>query len=77
MMRIAKLGVCLAILVIGQTGCSNPHKEAARAQQEASKAEAEVSNQKANILEDYRKCLKKNKGDETACESYKKAAESM
>jgi hypothetical protein len=71
------IGVCYAVLVIGQMGCSNPHKEAARASTEASKAEAEVSSQKAKILEDYRKCLNKNKGDEKACEGYKRAADSM
>jgi hypothetical protein len=63
--------------VIGQTGCSSPHKEAARAATDASKAEAEVQNQKAGILEDYRKCLNKNKGDEQACEGYKRALDSM
>ncbi|MFC1774488.1 hypothetical protein ACFL3A_14255 [Pseudomonadota bacterium] len=77
MMRNAMAGVCCAVLVIGQMGCSNPHKEAAKASTEASKAEAEVSNQKAKILEDYRKCLNKNKGDEKACEGYKKATDSM
>jgi len=77
MMRNVMVGVCYALLIIGQMGCSNPHKEAARAQTEASKAEAEVSNQKAKILEDYRKCLNKNKGDEKACESYKRAADTM
>jgi hypothetical protein len=71
------IGACLVLLVFGQTGCSNPHKEAARASTEASKAEASVHNEKAKILEDYRKCLNKNKSDETACESYKRALDSM
>jgi len=70
-------GVCYALLVIGLIGCSNPHKEAARASTEASKAEATVHNEKAKILEDYRKCLNKNKSDEKACESYKRALDSM
>jgi len=77
MMRNAMAGVCYALLVIGQIGCSNPHKEAARASTEASKAEAAVHNEKAKILEDYRKCLNKNKSDEKACESYKRALDSM
>ena len=77
MMRNAMIGVCYAVLVIGQMGCSNPHKEAARASTEASKAEASVHNEKAKILEDYRKCLNKNKSDDQACESYKKALDSM
>lgn len=71
------VGVCIVLLVVVQMGCSNPHKEAARAATDASKAETEVQNQKAKILEDYRKCLNKNKSDEEACASYKKALDSM
>ena len=77
MIRNAMVGVCYALLVIGLNGCSNPHKEAARASTEASKAEASVHNEKAKILEDYRKCLNKNKSNEQACESYKRALDSM
>jgi len=77
MMRNTMVDVCYALLVIGLIGCSNPHKEAARASTEASKAEATVHNEKAKILEDYRKCLNKNKSDEKACESYKRALDSM
>jgi hypothetical protein len=77
MMRKEIIGVSIVLLAIGQMGCSNPHKEAARASTEASKAEAGVHNEKAKILEDYRKCLNKNKSDEKACESYKRALDSM
>ena len=77
MIRSAMTGVCYALLVIGLNGCSNPHTVAARASTEASKAEAAVHNEKAKILEDYRKCLNKNKSDEQACESYKKALDSI
>ncbi len=73
----AIVGVFLFLLVLGQTACSNPHKEAARAASDASAAEKEVSNQKAKILEDYRKCLKKNKSDEEACAGYKKALDAL
>jgi len=77
MMHKGIIGTCFALLIIGQTGCSNPHKDAARASTAASNAEAQVSNEKAKILEDYRKCLNKNKSDESACASYKKALDSM
>jgi hypothetical protein len=77
MVQKAIVGVCFVLLVIGQMGCSNPHKEAARAATETSKAETEVQNQKAKILEDYRKCLNKNKSDEEACASYQNALDSM
>jgi hypothetical protein len=65
------------MLTVGQMGCSNPHKEAARASTDASKSETNVNEQKAKILEDYRKCLNKNKSDEKACEGYKNALDSM
>jgi hypothetical protein len=78
------VGVFVGLIAIVQIGCSNPHKEAARAATEASKAETEASNaeksvseQKAKILEDYRKCLNKNKSNEEACAAYKKALDSM
>jgi hypothetical protein len=77
MTRKEILGTCFFLLVIAQAGCSNPHKEAARASTASSKAEAEVHGEKAKILEDYRKCLNKNKSDESACASYKKALDSM
>ena len=77
MMRNAMASLCCALLVVGLPGCGNPHKEAARASTEASKAETEVHKEKAKILEDYRKCLNKNKSDEKACESYKRALDSM
>ena len=76
-MRNVIIGICSVMLVIWQLGCSNPHKEAARASTEASIAEKDVSEQKAKILEDYRKCLNKNKSDEEACASYQKALDSM
>ena len=71
------VGFCFVLLVIGGAGCSNPHKEAARAATQASTAEADVRKQKAEILEDYRKCLKKNPSDEKACEGYQRALDSM
>ena len=77
MIRKAIVGVCFVLLVIGQTGCSNPHKQAARAAADASEAEADINRQKSEILEDYRKCLKDNPSDEKACEGYKGALESM
>lgn len=77
MMHKAIIGTCFVLFAIGQTGCSNPHKEAARASTASSNAEAQVHNEKAKILEDYRKCLNKNKSDESACAAYKKALDSM
>jgi len=71
------IGTCLALTVIGLAGCSNPHKEAARAETEASNAEADISKQKAQILEDYRKCVNKNPSDPKACEGYKNAVDTM
>ena len=77
MVHKAIVGVCFVLLVIGQMGCSNPHKQSARAATDASKAEKDVNEQKAKILEDYRKCLNKNKSDEQACAAYKKSLDSL
>lgn len=77
MTRKVIVGVFVGLIAIMQTGCSNPQKEAAKAATEASKAEKSVSEEKAKILEDYRKCLNKNKSDEEACAAYKKALDSM
>lgn len=77
MVRKVIVGALVVLMVVVQMGCSNPHKEAARAATEASKAEKNVSEQKAKILEDYRKCLSKNKSNEEACAGYKKALESL
>jgi hypothetical protein len=77
MARKAIVGIFVVLMAMVQTGCSNPHKDAARASTEASQAEKDVSEQKAKILEDYRKCLDKNKSDEEACASYKNALDSL
>ncbi len=77
MVRKIIVGICFAFMVMGLTGCGNPHKDAARAATSASNAEADVSKQKAEILDDYRKCLGKNSDDATACEAYKQALEAM
>jgi hypothetical protein len=77
MVSKAIISICLVLLITGLAGCSNPHKQAARAATDASRAEKDVNEQKAKILEDYRKCLDKNKSDEKACAGYKKALDSM
>jgi hypothetical protein len=77
MTRNAVIGVFAGPVLVMLMGCSNPHKDAARAATEASKAEKDVSEQKAQILEDYRNCLKKNKSDEQACAGYKNALDSL
>ena len=71
------IGAFVVLMMVVQIGCSNPHKEAAKASTEASKAEKDVNEQKAKILEDYRKCLNKNKSDEEACAGYKKALDAL
>ena len=77
MARKVIVGIFVVLMAMVQTGCSNPQKDAARASTEASQAEKDVSEQKAKILEDYRKCLDKNKSDEEACAGYKSALDSL
>ncbi len=59
--------LCLCILVGGLlVGCSNPQKRSAAAQ-------AVIDEQKAEIMKDYRACLKKYEKPEEheVCERYK------
>lgn len=77
MLRKVIMCVFFVLMIAVQIGCSNPHKQAAKASRDASLAEKDVNEQKAKILEDYRKCLKKNKSNEEACASYKKALDSL
>ncbi len=67
------IGICFVltlVLVLGMTGCG-------RSKRRAAKASRGVDKQKAAILEDYRKCLKKNPDNKDACESYRKALEGL
>ena len=77
MVRKIIAGVCFTLMMTGLTGCSNPHKDAARAAEAASNSEADINKEKAEILEDYRKCLGKNPSDASACEGYKQALDAM
>ena len=77
MVRKIMIGVCFTLMVTGLSGCSNPHKDAARAAAEASNSETEINKQKAEIVEDYRKCLSKNPSDAAACDGYKQALDAM
>ena len=77
MVRKIIVGVCLSLMMTGLMGCSNPHKDAARAAAEASESETEINKQKAEIVEDYRKCLSKNPSDAAACDGYKQALDAM
>ena len=77
MVRKIIAGVCFTLMMTGLTGCSNPHKDAARAAEEASNSETEINKQKAEIVEDYRKCLNKNPSDAAACDGYKQALDAM
>ena len=77
MVRKIIVGVCFTLMMTGLTGCSNPHKDAARAAEAASNSEADINKQKAEIVEDYRKCLSKNPSDAAACDGYKQALDAM
>jgi hypothetical protein len=77
MVRKIMVGVCFTLMMTGLTGCGNPHKDAARAAEAASNSEADINKQKAEIVEDYRKCLSKNPSDAAACDGYKQALDAM
>ena len=69
------------ILVLGVlAACSNPHEEAAKAQQHSYEAQEEVAKERLALVEKYQVCVGEAGGDAAkleACDSYLKAAEAL
>ena len=68
------------LLMAFLAACSNPHRDAARAQEKAHKAEEKVAEERLQLVEKYQKCVRKASGDDEkieACDSYLKAAEAL
>ena len=68
-------------LLVGLLGaCSNPQKDAARAQKGASEAQEEIARERLNLVDKYRTCVTEAASDKMkveACDSYLKAAEAL
>lgn len=78
-MRLMKI-LTFAVLVGLLGACSNPHKDAAKAQKSASEAREEVARERLSLVDKYQACVKEAADDNMkveACDSYLKAAEAL
>jgi len=72
--------VCIAVGIGFLSGCSDPHEDAAEAQERAHDAETKVAEERIKLVEQYKVCVKEAGGDNQkveACDSYLKAAEAL
>jgi len=78
-MRLMKI-LTFALLVGLLGACSNPQKDAAKAQKGASEAQEEIARERLDLVDKYKGCVEKAAGDNMkveACDSYLKAAEAL
>ena len=79
-MRTVTVIPIVLVLMGALAACSNPHKDAARAQKKSHEAQEKVAEERLALVEEYKKCVRKAGSDEEkveACDSYLKAAESL
>ncbi len=68
--------VCMGLLA----ACSNPQKDAARAQERSYEAQEDVTRQRLELVDKYQQCIKNAAGDALkaeSCDSYLRAAEAL
>ena len=78
-MRYTTIITC-ALLVGFLTACSNPHKDAARAQEKSHEAQEGVAKERLELVDKYQACVSDASGDNEkieACDSYLRAAEAL
>ncbi len=75
------LPILICILFMGLlAACSNPQKDAARAQERPYGAQEDVARQRLDLVDKYQQCIKNAAGDALkveACDSYLRAAEAL
>ncbi len=75
------LPILICILFMGLlAACSNPLKDAARAQERSYGAQEDVARQRLDLVDKYQQCVKNAAGDALkveACDSYLRAAEAL
>lgn len=72
--------VCVTVVVGLMSGCSDPHEDAAEAQERSYEAQTKVSEERIKLVDQYKVCVTEAAGDNQkveACDSYLKAAESL
>ena len=78
-MRYPTIFTC-ALLVGILAACSNPHKDAAKAQKQSHEAQEEVARERLELVDKYQTCVADASGDAEkieACDSYLRAAEAL
>ncbi len=72
------LPILICIVFTGLlAACSNPQKDAARAQERSYEAQEDVARQRLELVEKYQECVKDNALKVEACDSYLRAAEAL
>ena len=78
-MRHFPILICIVFLGL-LAACSNPQKDAARAQERSYEAQEDVVRQRLELVDKYQQCVKNDAGDALkveACDSYLRAAEAL
>ena len=78
-MRHARI-ICCAMVIGFLAACSNPHKEAAKAQKQTHEAHEEVARERLELVDKYQACVADASGNVEkieACDSYLRAAEAL
>ncbi len=78
-MRHPKILICIVFMGL-LAACSNPQKDAAKAQERSYEAQEEVTRERLELVEKYQQCVKNAAGDALkveACDSYLRAAEAL
>ena len=78
-MRHLPILICIVFMGL-LAACSNPQKDAARAQERSYEAQEDVARQRLELVDKYQQCVKNAAGDALtveACDSYLRAAEAL
>ena len=78
-MRRLQILICIVFMGL-LAACSNPQKDAARAQGRSYEAQEDVVRQRLELVDKYQQCVKNAAGDALkveACDSYLRAAEAL
>ncbi len=78
-MRHLPILICTVFMGL-LVACSNPQKDAAKAQERSYEAQEDVTRQRLELVDKYQQCVKNAAGDALkveACDSYLRAAEAL
>ena len=78
-MRHLPIPICIVFMGL-LAACSNPQKDAARAQERSYGAQEDVARERLDLVKKYQHCVKSAAGDALKveeCDSYLRAAEAL